>query len=99
MMELEQAIKELEGEIGEIDAAQAEATKMREEENAENKVSSKDFKDSAEATEKAIIVLKEYYEGALLQVSQGSRAPEFGSAKGDAGSSIISILEMAAEDF
>merc|ERR1719265_2324961 len=97
---LEQEIKELEAEIGEIDASQGEATKIRGEENAEYQTSSKDFKDSAEATERAIVVLKEYYEGALLQVSQSSnKAPSFGSAKGDAGSSIISILEMAAEDF
>merc|ERR1719265_477490 len=97
---LEQEIKELEAEIGEIDASQGEATKIRGEENAEYQTSSKDFKDSAEATERAMVVLKEYYEGALLQVSTGSnKAPSFGSAKGDAGSSIISILEMAAEDF
>merc|ERR1719478_1469342 len=62
----------------------------------------------AEAAERAIIVLKEYYEGSLLQVTQHSakggakakgRQPAFGSARGDAGSSIISVLEMAAEDF
>merc|ERR1719198_2081547 len=97
--ELEDAIKELESEVAEIDASQAEATKMRTEENTEYLKSSKDFKDSAEATEKAIVVLKEYYEGALVQVQSGKRQPAFGSAKSDAGSSIISILEMAAEDF
>merc|ERR1719310_1957265 len=85
---LEGDIKELEGEVAEIDRSQAEATKIRNEENAEYLTSSKDFKDSAEATEQAIVVLKEYYEGALVQVSQKTKkatravAPEFGSAKG-----------------
>merc|ERR1719428_713702 len=99
--ELEDAIKELEAEVAEIDASQSEATKMRTSENTEYMKASKDFKDSAEATEKAIVVLKEYYEGtgALVQVQSGKRQPAFGSAKSDAGSSIISILEMAAEDF
>merc|ERR1719160_1165868 len=41
--------------------------------------SSKDFKDSAEATEQAIVVLKQYYEGALIQVgSRSQRQPSFG---------------------
>merc|ERR1719387_2022787 len=96
---LEEAIKELESEVAEIDASQAAATKMRSEENETYLKSSKDFKDSAEATEKAIVVLKEYYGGALIQINTHKRQPAFGSAKSDAGSSIISILEMAAEDF
>jgi hypothetical protein len=98
---LEEAIKELEKEVADIDASQAEATKMRFEEHETYLKSSKDFKDSAEATEKAIIVLKEYYEGALIQISSNSHSkqPSYGAAKSDAGSSIISILEMAAEDF
>lgn len=100
--ELEGAIKELESEVAEIDKSQAEATKLRTAENETYLKSSKDFKDSAEATERAIVVLKEYYEGTGLFVqvnSKSSKQPSFGGAKSDAGSSIISILEMAAEDF
>merc|ERR1719235_688062 len=100
---LTEEIKGLEAEIAEVDTAQAEATKVREEERADYLTSSKDFKDSAEATEQDIVVLKQYYEGALLQVQavtkSASAQPSFGSAKGDTGHSIISILEMAAEDF
>merc|ERR1719388_666936 len=99
---LEETVKELEAQIAGIDKAQAEATKIRNEENAAYLVSSKDFKEAAEATEKAMIVLKEYYEGALIQVSAvkgNSKQPEFGGAKSDSAHSIISILEMAAEDF
>lgn len=107
--ELDNAIKELEAEIAEIDTAQSEATKIRTQEHEDNSKAAKDFRDSAEAVERAIIVLKQYYEGALIQVVSktmqnnaqrvASKQPTFGSAKSDAGSSIISILEMAAEDF
>jgi len=87
---LTESVKELESEMSEIDTAQAEATKIRNSEKAEYLVSSKDFKDAAEATEQAIVVLKEYYEGAsLLQTKQ----------QGDGGHAIIAVLEMAAEDF
>merc|ERR1719333_1166151 len=51
---LEEDIKLLETEIAEIDAGQAEATKVREEEHAEYLKASKDFKDSATAVAKAI---------------------------------------------
>merc|ERR1719387_2703370 len=103
MAELEKNIKTLEAEIAEIDKAQAEATKVRAEENAVYKKDSSDFRQSAEAVARAIEVLKGYYEGALLvQISSHaarSQQPKFGSARGDAGSSIISILEMSQEDF
>merc|ERR1719258_978601 len=48
--QLEEAIKELEKEVAEIDASQAAATKMRTEEHEAYLKSSKDFKDSVEAT-------------------------------------------------
>merc|ERR1719399_2711746 len=64
---------------------------------------SKDFKDSAEAVAKAIEVLKNFYEGSFMQVasktSKKSVQPEFGSAKSDTASTIISVLEMSEEDF
>merc|ERR1719171_3386814 len=94
--QLTESIKQLEAEIAEIDKSQTEATKLRGEEKAAYDVASKDFRDSAEAVARAIAVLKNYYEGAaLVQVAR----PKFGSAKGDAGGSIISILEMSQEDF
>jgi len=98
--QLKEDIKELEAEIAEIDSSTAEATKLRGEENAAYLKSSADFKGSASATEKAIVVLKEYYEGSLLQVkSTKAHQPDFGAAKSDSAHSIISVLEMAAEDF
>merc|ERR1719191_2586636 len=100
--ELELSIKELEGEIATLDAGTAEATKLRNEEHTTYLKSSKDFADAATATEKAIKVLKEYYDSAAL-IQTGaksvSKQPEFGAAKSEAGGVIISILEMSNEDF
>merc|ERR1719473_2012704 len=99
--ELGEDIKTLQSEIAEIDASAAEATKIRSEENAEYLVASKDYKAASEAVMSAISVLKQYYEGgALIQLAaKKSKQPEFGSAKSDAGGSIISILEVAESDF
>merc|ERR1719316_1413159 len=81
-------IKSLETEIAEIDAGQAEATKVRQEEHEEYVKSSKDFKDSAAAVAKAIDVLSEYYGSSFVQVR--AKQPEFGGAKSDVGSTIVS---------
>jgi len=97
--QLEQSIKDLEGEIAALDAGTAEATKIRTEEKATNTKASSDFKLAAEAVQGAIAVLKEYYESALIQVSSSKRQPTFGGAKSDAASTIISILEMSGENF
>merc|ERR1719262_462117 len=99
--ELENAVKELEAQIAELDKGTTEATKIRQEEHAEYQVASKDFKDGADGVEQAMMVLKEYYEGAgLLQKSaSASKQPQFGGAKSDSASSILSILEMCAENF
>jgi chromosome segregation ATPase len=98
-----EAIKTLESEVAEIDAAQAEATKIRTTENADYMQASKDFKDSAEAVAKAIEVLKNFYEGSFIQLSATtnlkSKQPEFGGAKSDIAHTIISVLEMSEEDF
>merc|ERR1719160_1324746 len=98
--ELTEAIKTLESEIATIDASVAEATKLRTEEAASNAKAIKDFGDAAAATEKAIGILKDFYDNAaLLQTSSKVNAPEFGSAKSGAGGVIIGILEMSNEDF
>jgi len=101
--QLEEDIKSLDSEIAEIDSATKEATALRAKENADYTKASKDFKESAEAVAKAIEVLKTFYSGSLLQVSSKtaskSHQPAFGSAKSDTASTIISVLEMAEEDF
>jgi hypothetical protein len=104
--ELTAAVKDLESEIAELDASTATATKIRNEEHATYLKSSKDFGDAAAATEKAIKVLKEFYDNAsFLQTKamtaalQKYKQPEFGEAKSGAAGAILSILEMSNEDF
>merc|ERR1719387_1852090 len=101
--ELTDAIKTLEAEVADIDKAQSEATAIRNEEKADNLAAIKDFRDSADAVVAAMGVLKSFYEGgALLQTqskAKKSTRPEFGGAKTDTGSSIISVLEVAESDF
>jgi len=103
--ELMQAIANLNSEVADIDKAQGEATSLRQKENEEYKQASSDFRGSAEAVARAIEVLKNYYEGqSLLEVRSKSRRtsamqPQFGAARSDAGGTIISVLDMAQEDF
>merc|ERR1719224_394234 len=77
---LQEEIKVLENEIAEMDAGQAEATKVRQEEHEEYLKASKDYKDSAAAVAKAIDVLTDYYGSSFVQVraKAGAKQPEFG---------------------
>jgi DNA repair exonuclease SbcCD ATPase subunit len=99
--ELEEAVKTLESEVADIDKAQSEATTIRNTEKTDNLAAIKDFRDSADAVVAAMGVLKSFYEGgAFIQTkSQKSTRPEFGGAKTDAASGIISVLEVAESDF
>jgi hypothetical protein len=98
--ELTEAVATLEAEVADIDRAQSEATKIRTEENTANVAAIKDFRDSAAAVVAAMGVLKSFYEGgALIQTGARTGRPEFGGAKSDTGSSIISVLEVAESDF
>merc|ERR1719252_391983 len=98
--ELTEAVKTLQSEIADIDSSQAEATKIRTTEKADNKKAIADFSQSADAVVKAMGVLKSFYEGsALIQTSSKTTRPSFGGAKSDTGSSIISVLEVAESDF
>ena len=102
--ELEEAIEGHEGELAEMDAAQAEAMKIRTAENTDYLKASKDFSDSAKAVATATQVLKSNYEGgALIQVSAQtflkSKQPDFGGVPSDVGGTIISDLEVAEGDF
>merc|ERR1719201_3020601 len=86
--ELTEAIKTLQAEIADIDSSQAEATKIRTTESADNKAAISDFSQSADAVVKAMGVLKSFYEGtALIQASSKTGRPSFGGAKSDTGSS------------
>ena len=91
-----QEVAELSEQLESLASSTREATKIRNEENAEYKRASKDYKDSADAVTKAMEVLREFYGGAaLMQMSQ----PSFASSKSDSGSNIVSFLEVAQSDF
>merc|ERR1719248_229919 len=95
--ELRQQIKTLQEQMAEMDAAQAEATSLRNKEHEEYLKASKDYKESAEAVANAIQVLTDYYSsGSFVQRKQ---APELGGAKTDIASTIMSMLEVAESDF
>jgi len=95
---LQQGIKDLQAQLAEIDQSNGQATNIRNEEHATYVKASADYKNAASAVEEAIRVLKEYYSSqALIQVSKNG--PAFAQVKGDAASTIVSILETAAEDF
>merc|ERR1719456_353060 len=73
--ELEQAIKDLEAEIATLDKGTAEATKLRNAEHETYLKASKDYGDAAAATEKAIKILKDFYDNAsLIQTSAMTKA-------------------------
>merc|ERR1719359_1671477 len=95
--ELKVQIKGLQEAMAAMDAAEAEATTLRQEEKEEYEKASADYKQSADAVANAIQVLQEYYsKGSFVQVSQ---APEFGSAKSDISTQILGMLEVAESDF
>jgi len=95
--ELKVQIKGLQEAMAAMDAAEAEATDLRQKEKAEYEKASADYKQSADAVANAIQVLQQYYsQGSFAQVSQ---APEFGSAKSDISTQILGMLEVAESDF
>jgi len=95
--QLKSQTKALTEQIAAMDASQAEATTIRQNENEEFLKASKDYKDSAEAVANAMEVLQAYYsQGAFVQSSQ---APDFNSAKTDVAGTIVSMLEVAESDF
>jgi len=95
--ELKEQIKALQEQMAEMDAAQAEATSLRNKEHEEYLKASKEYKDSAEAVAGAIAVLQDYYSsGSFVQSKQ---APELGGAKTDIATTIMGMLEVAESDF
>jgi len=97
--ELEAQIKALEKSIADMDAQQAAATDLRNEEHQDYLKASKDYKDSAEAVANAVQVLTEYYQGGSFLQLSSKQAPEFGGAKTDVAGTIMSMLEVAESDF
>jgi len=92
-------------EIASIEKSNAEATKLRNEQNANFVKIDTDFSGAAEAVDDAIDALKEYYgDVSLVQIrskdaSSDSAPPTFGGAKSDSAGGIMNILETMGEEF
>merc|ERR1719387_3342607 len=100
--ELTDRVAQLSTEIKEIEAADAEALKVRQEENTAFVKSEADFKEAADAVDDAIDVLKEYYGdvgiGAAL-VQQPAAPPKLGGRSDASAGGILSILDMMSDQF
>jgi hypothetical protein len=103
--DLKEAVATLSSEIKDIDAGDAEATKMRGEQHASNTKAIADFKEAADAVSDASDALKDYY-GSLLQTGDvtvktvgGKAPPKMGGAKSDAAGGILSIMDTMQGEF
>merc|ERR1719359_1129825 len=96
---LGEQIKALQEEIATIDAGNAEATALRQKENAEYKRASAEYKQAADAVANAIQVLESYYSQGSFVQTKVQAGPEFGGAKSDIGTTIVEMLEVAESDF
>jgi hypothetical protein len=105
-------VKEVQAELAKMAKSQAEADKIRREQNAEYKQAKSDLELGLAGVRKALGVLREYYGGsaaasaALLQGSDGFDAmmqqpsmPQKHSKADGAGGSIIGMLEVVESDF
>merc|ERR1719316_832281 len=93
---LQSAVKELDAEVAKIDMGTAEAIALRTKQHDDYVKTSTEYKQSADAVANAIQVLQDYYaQGAFAQNVQRKQipGPDFGSAKTDIGTTIISMLE------
>jgi len=104
--ELLDSIDALTEQCAEIDSANAEATKIRQEEKTTFTKAEADFKMAAQAVLDAIDVLKDFYgEGVFLQIETTTKspiafqAPDLGGAKKDSAGGILMILDTMADEF
>jgi len=99
---LEDRIAELSSEVSALDAADAEALKIRQDENAAFLKNEADFKEAAAAVDDAMEVLKDYYgDTSFLQEDdeQPAAPPKLGGAKSASAGGILSILDMMSDEF
>merc|ERR1719464_2533644 len=102
-------VKELQAELAALTKEQAEMDSMRSEERANYAQAKADLEAGLEGVRKALGVLREYYGSAgasmiqagtdMRSVMQQPAMPEKHVKAGDAGSSIIGILEVCESDF
>merc|ERR1719443_1492074 len=100
--DLEDRVAELQAQIKDIENADAEALKIRQDENAAFLKNEADFKEAAAAVDDAIDVLKDFYGdvgiGAAL-VQQPAAPPKLGGRSDASAGGILSILDMMSDQF
>merc|ERR1719161_1228105 len=98
---LEDRVAELQTQIKDIENADAEALKIRQDENTVFLKQEADFKEAAAAVDDAIDVLKDFYGdvgiGAFVQ--QPAAPPKLGGRKDASAGGILSILDMMSDQF
>jgi chromosome segregation ATPase len=93
---LKEEIANMQGELASISKDNKEMTDLRSEEHASFLVVEKDYSDGIEGVQMALKVLRDYYsQGSFIQ----QPATSSHSKSSSAGGSIISIMEVAEEDF
>jgi hypothetical protein len=101
--QLEELVADNSAEIAETEKANAEATKLRNEQHENFVKIDTDFSGAAEAVDDAIDALKEYYGDAFIQTksktAKTGAPPTFGGAKSDSAGGIVGILETMGEEF
>merc|ERR1719375_2018259 len=101
--ELEDRVAELAAQIKDIESADADALKIRQDENAAFLKNEADFKEAADAVDDAIDVLKDFYGdvgiGAFVQQGQPAAPPKLGGRKDASAGGILSILDMMSDNF
>merc|ERR1719502_1451292 len=94
---LKTKVADLEKDLAELAKLQAEMDKLRTDENAAYVEAKADLEKGVKGIGAALQVLRDYYGSASLL--QQPSPPAGHSASGDAGGSIISMLEVAESDF
>merc|ERR1719213_1590920 len=105
---LKEDVKALQAELATLSKEQAEMDSIRAEEKAAFDTAKAELELGISGVQKAIGVLKDYYQGSAALVQNGAKfdnfmqqpaAPAKHSAAGGAGGSIIDILEVCESDF
>jgi chromosome segregation ATPase len=98
--ELKGAVKRLQKELATLAKEQAEMDQIRSDEHENYLKAKADLEAALDGVNKALEVLRDYYEGAAAFVQEDQPAKPVNHAKkSGAGGSIISILEVCESDF
>jgi len=96
---LKDEVSTLQNEIGKIIKSQAEADKLRKEENKVYIVSKADLEQGLSGVRLALKILREYYANDASLAQQAPEAPAVHSDSSGAGGGIIGMLEVIESDF